>query len=164
MKVLCCKLAIVLQACQLVKDTAFTNSPVIECHVSIQKLLSRRVDVLHSLDTSSPPSLQFPSPRNNEREYDILNENGDHRDPWSVRKLKKVKEASEIMAGPKWKTFIRKIGAFIKKRKQRNNQAQYDAESYALNFDREEDGCVIPGFSSKFSAASVDQETRRNEL
>ncbi|KAI5585724.1 hypothetical protein BDE02_06G164600 [Populus trichocarpa] len=77
--------------------------------------------------------------RNNEREYDILNENGDHRDPWLVRKLKKVKEASEIVAGPKWKTFIRKIGAYIKKRKQRNNQAQYDAESYALNFDREED-------------------------
>jgi hypothetical protein len=56
-----------------------------------------------------------------------------------VRKLKKVKEASEIVAGPKWKTFIRKIGAYIKKRKQRNNQAQYDAESYTLNFDREED-------------------------
>ncbi|KAH8504972.1 hypothetical protein H0E87_012273 [Populus deltoides] len=48
--------------------------------------------------------------RNNEREYDILNENGDHRDPW------------------------------------------------------EEDGCLIPGFSPKFAAASVDQETRRNEL
>ncbi|KAG6772296.1 hypothetical protein POTOM_023699 [Populus tomentosa] len=107
--------------------------------------------------------IDSPRMRNNEREYDILNENGDHRDPWSVRKLKKVKEASEIVAGAKWKTFIRKIGAYIKKRKQRNNQAQYDAESYALNFDRE-DGCVIPGFSSKFAAASVDQETRRNEL
>ncbi|KAJ6923744.1 hypothetical protein NC652_017153 [Populus alba x Populus x berolinensis] len=111
----------------------------------------------------SPTHAWLNLKRNNEREYDILNENGDHRDPWSVRKLKKVKEASEIVAGAKWKTFIRKIGAYIKKRKQRNNQAQYDAESYALNFDRE-DGCVIPGFSSKFAAASVDQETRRNEL
>ncbi|XP_073265978.1 uncharacterized protein [Populus alba] len=120
------------------------------------------------------PQVTFMSPidsprMSHEQEgYDHLDdyeeENGDHRDPWSVRKLKKVKEASEIVAGPKWKTFIRKIGAYIKKRKQRNNQAQYDAESYALNFDREEDGCVIPGFSSKVAAASVDQETRRNEL
>ncbi|KAH8481768.1 hypothetical protein H0E87_029310 [Populus deltoides] len=107
----------------------------------------------------------FNSRRNNEREYDVLNQNGDSRDPWLVRKLKKVKEASEVLAGPKWKTFIRKISAYIKKKKQRNNQTQYDAESYALNFDREEDDCLIPGFSSRFAAASSeDQETRRNGL
>ncbi|KAJ6296224.1 hypothetical protein OIU78_024128 [Salix suchowensis] len=102
--------------------------------------------------------------RNNEREYDLLNQNCDSRDPWLARKLKKVKEASEVLAGPKWKTFIRKISALIKKKKQRNNQFQYDAESYALNFDREEGDCLIPGFSSRFSASSVDQEIRRDGL
>ncbi|CAK7338523.1 unnamed protein product [Dovyalis caffra] len=124
----------------------------------------------HEEETYSPTGcccfrlFTFNSRRNNERDYDLLNQNGEHRDPWLVRKLNKVKEASEVLAGPKWKTFIRKIGAFIKKKKQRNNQFQYDAESYALNFDREEDDNLIPGFSSRFAAASGDQEIRRNWL
>ncbi|XP_062078264.1 uncharacterized protein LOC133782861 [Humulus lupulus] len=56
---------------------------------------------------------------------------------WLVKKMKKVKELSEVVAGPKWKNFIRKIGGYCNgNRKQKNtNRFQYDAQSYALNFD-----------------------------
>ncbi|KAI9125944.1 hypothetical protein K1719_003362 [Acacia pycnantha] len=51
---------------------------------------------------------------------------------WVMNKLRKMKEASEVIGGPKWKTFIRKI---IFSRKQKN-RFQYDEHSYALNFDK----------------------------
>ncbi|KAF4356105.1 hypothetical protein G4B88_012570 [Cannabis sativa] len=57
---------------------------------------------------------------------------------WLVKKVKKVKEFSEVVAGPKWKNFIRKIGGYCNgnNKKQKNmNRFQYDAQSYALNFD-----------------------------
>lgn len=61
----------------------------------------------------------------------------DNKEPWWIEKTKKVREASELLAGPKWKNFIRKVGGYcnIKKNKY-NTQFQYDPESYALNFDR----------------------------
>ncbi|KAA0055216.1 hypothetical protein IC582_029748 [Cucumis melo] len=61
----------------------------------------------------------------------------DGEDHWwtgGIRSLKKLREWSEIVAGPRWKTFIRRFN--------RNRPAtvklgkfQYDPISYALNFD-----------------------------
>lgn len=71
------------------------------------------------------------------------------RENWLVENVKKVREFSEVLAGPKWKNFIRSIGSIYKKRRV---QAQYDPHSYALNFDegvgREEDNSAYLHFSS----------------
>ncbi|GAB4832745.1 hypothetical protein Ancab_006762 [Ancistrocladus abbreviatus] len=80
------------------------------------------------------------------------------REGWLVQKLKKVKEVSEVVAGPKWKTWLRKTGAYLNvyKRKmgwgrgRRENNFQYDSYDYALNFDEGEDADDEDKFS--FSA------------
>ncbi|KAJ1436970.1 hypothetical protein SESBI_03805 [Sesbania bispinosa] len=74
-------------------------------------------------------------------------------DSWMSNKLKKIKEVSEVIAGPKWKTFIRKISGYGKK--QQKNRFQYDEHSYALNFNsgaQSEDDDMPPSFSARFSA------------
>ncbi|XP_050221332.1 uncharacterized protein LOC126671592 [Mercurialis annua] len=55
---------------------------------------------------------------------------------WSkgVTALKKFREWSEIVAGPKWKTFIRRFNRTNKTRHQ--GKFQYDPLSYSLNFDQ----------------------------
>ncbi|KAL3723176.1 hypothetical protein ACJRO7_035366 [Eucalyptus globulus] len=53
-------------------------------------------------------------------------------DPWWARGWHRVREWSELVAGPRWKTFIRR---FNKDRFGRNSQFRYDPLSYALNFD-----------------------------
>ncbi|CAI8583685.1 unnamed protein product [Vicia faba] len=74
-------------------------------------------------------------------------------DTWVMEKLKKIKETSEVIAGPKWKTFIRKISGYGKK--QQKNRFQYDAHSYALNFNSgaqsEDEEYLPPSFSTRFS-------------
>lgn len=68
-----------------------------------------------------------------------------------MKKLKKLKEVSEMVAGPKWKNLVRRIGGYLKGKKQRN-KFQYDPESYALNFDEEDDDdCPPTGFSARFA-------------
>ncbi|KAK4778424.1 hypothetical protein SAY86_005952 [Trapa natans] len=64
---------------------------------------------------------------------------GHHDDRWwarGLRTLKKLREWSEIVAGPKWKTFIRR---FNRTRSGGANHRQgkfhYDPLSYSLNFD-----------------------------
>ncbi|KAJ6915230.1 hypothetical protein NC651_017272 [Populus alba x Populus x berolinensis] len=75
------------------------------------------------------------------------------KDGWLVEKVKKVKEISEILAGPKWKNFIRRFSNNNKKRSRM--QCQYDPQSYALNFDegfgREVDS-EYPDFSARYAA------------
>jgi len=74
-------------------------------------------------------------------------------DSWWVCKLRKMKEVSEVIAGPKWKTFIRKISMYGKK--QQKGKFQYDEHSYALNFssgDQSEDDDLPHSFSARFSA------------
>ncbi|MED6113958.1 hypothetical protein PIB30_075632 [Stylosanthes scabra] len=73
---------------------------------------------------------------------------------WLRCRLRKMKEVSEVIAGPKWKTFIRKLSVYGKKQ-QRNNRFQYDEHSYALNFNSgvpSEDEDMPPSFSARFSA------------
>lgn len=75
------------------------------------------------------------------------------KDSWWVCKLRKMKEVSEVIAGPKWKTFIRKISMYGKK--QQKGKFQYDEHSYALNFSsgaQSEDGDLPHSFSARFSA------------
>ncbi|RVW52851.1 uncharacterized protein LOC117904460 [Vitis riparia] len=60
-----------------------------------------------------------------------------NEDTWwgrSLRSFKKVREWSELAAGPRWKTFIRR---FNKTRSggARHGKFQYDPLSYSLNFD-----------------------------
>lgn len=76
-------------------------------------------------------------------------------DSWLSSNLRKMKEVSEVIAGPKWKTFIRKISGYGKKQQQKN-RFQYDEHSYALNFSSgaqsEDDDGMPPSFSARFSA------------
>ncbi|KAK7291994.1 hypothetical protein RIF29_07596 [Crotalaria pallida] len=88
---------------------------------------------------------------------------------WVMNKLKKVKETSEVIAGPKWKTLIRKISSGYGKKKQKK-RFQYDEQSYALNFNSgaqsEDEDYIRPTFSSRFSAPLPAGATsaRQNEL
>lgn len=65
---------------------------------------------------------------------------------------KKVKEAADVVAGPKWRAFFRKVGGYWGEhkhgyRKRKRDGFQYDSRSYALNFDdsdgREDDGFPV---------------------
>lgn len=84
-------------------------------------------------------------------------QNGDRWWTRGVESLKKIREWSEIVAGPKWKTFIRR---FNRNRSggSRNAKFQYDALSYSLNFDEgpardsnsEESDVRLRDFSSRY--------------
>nr|GMC61224.1 uncharacterized protein LOC109191783 [Ipomoea batatas] len=75
---------------------------------------------------------------------------------WLGEKLKKLKEFSEVVAGPKWKNMVRKIGKYCNPKRGKTTAFQYDAESYALNFadgmpEEEGDG-LLRNFSTRFAA------------
>ncbi|KAF7135195.1 hypothetical protein RHSIM_Rhsim08G0056500 [Rhododendron simsii] len=80
---------------------------------------------------------------------------------WWLSAFKKLREWSELVAGPRWKTFIRR---FNKTRGgccgMRNGKLfQYDPLSYALNFD---DGVGQNGhfdFSSRYAAIPVSAKS-----
>ncbi|CAB4293653.1 unnamed protein product [Prunus armeniaca] len=85
-----------------------------------------------------------------QQEGDQIKEN------WLVENAKKVREFSEVLAGPKWKNFIRSFSTIYKKRRV---QFQYDPQSYALNFDdggfdRKVEGNSYLQFSNAGNAAS----------
>ncbi|KAL2480205.1 NHL domain-containing protein [Abeliophyllum distichum] len=73
-----------------------------------------------------------------------------------IKAFKKTREWSELVAGPKWKTFIRQFNKTGSKPK----KFQYDQLSYALNFDEgpeqngqlEEDR-IYRNFSSRYATA-----------
>lgn len=56
---------------------------------------------------------------------------------WSrgLRALKKIREWSEIVAGPRWKTFIRRFNRNRSGGGCKHGKYQYDPLSYSLNFD-----------------------------
>ena len=90
----------------------------------------------------------------------LLHQSGEHTETWWKSKLEKLKEASEKLAGPKWKNFIRKMSGYCNKRKTRNNKFQYDPYSYALNFDNaadKEGDDLLQYFPSRFAAPFEDE-------
>ncbi|KAL5080084.1 hypothetical protein RYX36_008505 [Vicia faba] len=93
-----------------------------------------------------PMQLQFP-------------ENKENR--WWFRGWMKVREWSEIVAGPRWKTFIRRFNSNKSRTVNvKQGSLNYDPLSYALNFDDGdggnggEDSYVYGygGFSSRFAS------------
>ncbi|GMI88482.1 hypothetical protein HRI_002517500 [Hibiscus trionum] len=80
---------------------------------------------------------------------------GVRSESWLKRKAKKLKEMSEVLAGPRWKNFIRRFSSYgiNKKRRSMMMQFQYDPQSYQLNFDQSrEAGAGFPDFSARFAA------------
>uniref|UniRef100_A0A803QLT7 Uncharacterized protein n=1 Tax=Cannabis sativa TaxID=3483 RepID=A0A803QLT7_CANSA len=88
----------------------------------------------------------------------------ENEDPWWSRSWKKVREWSELVAGPKWKTFIRR---FNKNRPFCHNnhnkhgaKFNYDEFDYALNFDDgrgqnghfDDEDLLRRDFSSRFAS------------
>ncbi|XP_020205846.1 uncharacterized protein LOC109791007 [Cajanus cajan] len=91
----------------------------------------------------------------------LLDNKGTEGESWVVNKLRKTKEFTEVIAGPKWKTFIRKISGYGKR--QQRKRFQYDEHSYALNFNsgaQSEDEGMPHSFSARFAAPG----RRQNEL
>lgn len=79
--------------------------------------------------------------------------------------LMKIREWSEIAAGPKWKTFIRR---FNRSKSGKHVNFQYDALSYSLNFDDgarqsynnlEDEDYGSRNFSSRYAAVPVSAKS-----
>lgn len=86
-------------------------------------------------------------------------------DPWWSRGWKKVREWSEIVAGPKWKTFIRR---FNKNRAfKQTGKFNYDEFSYSLNFDEgpgqnghfDDDDILHRDFSSRYASVPASAKS-----
>ncbi|KAI4335613.1 hypothetical protein L6164_014245 [Bauhinia variegata] len=85
------------------------------------------------------------------------------KEGWVIEQLKKAKEVSEVIAGPKWKTFIRKMSGYGHGKNKQKNRFQYDEHSYALNFNsgaQSEDEDMPPSFSARFSAAAGQRQAQ----
>ncbi|KAK4369872.1 hypothetical protein RND71_009347 [Anisodus tanguticus] len=98
----------------------------------------------------------FQSTQKENEANSLLQENKDSS-TWMVKKLKDLKEYSELVAGPKWKNLVRKIGKYCNNPKKKT-QLQYDSDSYALNFDDdvvENDDGLLRNFSSRFAAPFI---------
>ncbi|GMJ07748.1 hypothetical protein HRI_004444000 [Hibiscus trionum] len=89
--------------------------------------------------------------------HGYLLQSEENKEGWLKRKAKKLQEISEVLAGPKWKNFIRRFSIYGNK-KRRSTTMQYDIQSYELNFDegihREADAGFL-GFSARFATPSA---------
>ncbi|PSS35202.1 Coiled-coil domain-containing protein [Actinidia chinensis var. chinensis] len=98
----------------------------------------------------------------------ISKQSSEKEENWWAKGLKKLRDWSELVAGPRWKTFIRQ---FNKNRSYccgpRIGKFQYDPVSYALNFD---DGLgqnshysdadrVFRDFSSRYAAIPISAKS-----
>ncbi|CAH8350202.1 unnamed protein product [Eruca vesicaria subsp. sativa] len=87
----------------------------------------------------------------------------DDNPPWWKRAALKIREWSEIVAGPRWKTFIRRFNRDPRRGRDwdAGEKFQYDPLSYSLNFDDddEEDEYVGLGgfrsFSTRYASVPV---------
>ncbi|WOH06011.1 hypothetical protein DCAR_0625434 [Daucus carota subsp. sativus] len=92
----------------------------------------------------------------NQRQWSMLHGGEPREESWLITKSKEVKEFTEVVAGPKWKNFIRKLSKYSKKTRMAECR-QYDPQSYALNFDdglddiqQDSDNALLGGgFSTK---------------
>ncbi|KAM3711337.1 hypothetical protein ACB094_01G101800 [Castanea mollissima] len=66
--------------------------------------------------------------------YLIQQQSGEKKEDWLVNKMRRVKQFSALLGGPKWKNFIRLFSMHGINKKGRV-QFQYDLQNYALNFD-----------------------------
>ncbi|KAG8092758.1 hypothetical protein GUJ93_ZPchr0012g19416 [Zizania palustris] len=114
----------------------------------------------------APASSSYARPAGPEEEWHRIGERGggvggDRRRWWrsGVDALMKVREWSELVAGPRWKTFIRRFRRSSPRHHGGGGRLNYDPLSYALNFD-EGHGCCSPDghhagyrdFSTRFVA------------
>ncbi|KAK1436688.1 hypothetical protein QVD17_02470 [Tagetes erecta] len=81
--------------------------------------------------------------------------------------LKKLREWSEIVAGPRWKTFIRRFNR-NKSFDRQLSKFQYDPLGYALNFDEgalehadseTENEYMVRNFSARYASIPVASKT-----
>ncbi|CAN7099375.1 unnamed protein product [Brassica rapa subsp. narinosa] len=84
-----------------------------------------------------------------------LHSNHHHEPRWWIRAILKIREWSEIVAGPRWKTFIRQFNRDQRRGRAWDNSARhkYDTLSYKLNFkdegeDEEDDEAGFGGYRS----------------
>lgn len=94
-----------------------------------------------------------------------ISDNGknENRHGWwwkGLMQFKKIKEWSELVAGPKWKTFIRQF----KKKQSKQSKFQYDPESYSLNFDEgqaltDDDDLFFRDFSSRYASVPISSKS-----
>jgi len=78
------------------------------------------------------------------------------RESWWFQGWMKIRDWSELVAGPKWKTFLRRFNKKPGGGNPQHGKFQYDPSSYALNFDEgaklyEDDDLLGRGFSSRYS-------------
>ncbi|KAF5802930.1 hypothetical protein HanRHA438_Chr06g0274381 [Helianthus annuus] len=82
-----------------------------------------------------------------------------NQDTWFMKRAKSLKEYSELVAGPKWKNFIRRFSRRRNRSNANTTPFQYDPKSYALNFNdagnHDEDDDLLPrSFSTRFAPPS----------
>ncbi|KFK28014.1 hypothetical protein AALP_AA8G460300 [Arabis alpina] len=97
------------------------------------------------------------------RTVDDDNHHNDDESRWWIRAAFKIREWSEIVAGPRWKTFIRRFNRDPRRGRDwdASEKFQYDPLSYSLNFDDddEEDEYVGVGglrsFSTRYASVPI---------
>ncbi|CDY45749.1 BnaC02g42330D [Brassica napus] len=114
-----------------------------------------------SFRSRSSPALGYSS-WGRIRTADDNNNHGPDEPRWWKRAALKVREWSEIAAGPRWKTFIRRFNRDPRRGRDwdAGEKFQYDPLSYALNFDDDdEDEYVGLGgfrsFSTRYASVPV---------
>ncbi|CAN6814339.1 unnamed protein product [Brassica oleracea] len=92
------------------------------------------------------------------------NHSVDHGDepPWWKRAALMIREWSEIVAGPRWKTFIRRFNRDPRRGRDwdASEKFQYDPLSYSLNFDADDDDEYVGlggfrSFSTRYASVPV---------
>ncbi|PNX89675.1 hypothetical protein L195_g045797 [Trifolium pratense] len=74
---------------------------------------------------------------------------------WYSRGFMKIREWSEIVAGPRWKTFIRRFNRNRSGGFRHAGKYQYDPLSYSLNFDEGQNGDFEDDSPDRFRSFST---------